>query len=134
MKKILFILFTAFAICSCNNSDDITEIFQNHTWELAFFQEGTTRTPAKDNYTIQFYENVFVASTPSGSEITGEWNADDESREFKCRNMKINGDISNDATAIKMETFLKKATYYSGDANWLQIKQSDNIYMQFYNR
>ena len=133
IKKILFI-FIAVVICSCNDSDDIAEIFMNKTWKLSFIQEGTERVNAKDGYTMIFYENVFAISTPNGSDITGRWTVDNESRRLQCSEIKTNGNISNDATAVKMEIILKKATHYEGDANWLQIKQTDNIYMQFHNR
>lgn len=136
MKKVIWIICMTIALCSCNDSDDINEIFMNRNWTLSFFQEGTTRTPSpeKENYIIRFYEGSFVASSTNGAEITGNWSADNKTRDFACTNIRTNSKAESDATAGKMTTFLKKATHYEGDANWLKIKQTDNVYMQFYNR
>lgn len=135
MRKILFILITAITLTGCDNSDDLSEIFQNRTWQLAFFQEGTTRNIAKDGYSIRFYESSFTANTPSGAAIIGNWQADNKKRTMRCSNVRINeGSIANDTTATKMKLFLEKASSYNGDANWLQIRQQNNVYMQFHNR
>ncbi len=135
MKKILFILISTIAFIGCDNSDDLSEIFQNRTWKLSFFQEGNTRSIAKEGYIIRFYENSFTANTPSGAAIVGNWQADNKNRTLRCTNVRIGeGNIVNDTTATKMKLFLEKASSYNGDANWLQIRQQSHIYMQFHNR
>ncbi len=136
MKKFIGIILMAIALCGCNNSDDINEIFINRNWTLSFFQEGTTRTPSpeKENYIIRFYDGSFAASSTNGAEITGNWSADSKTRDFACTNIRTNSIAESDITASKMVTFLRKATHYDGDANWLQIKQTDNVYMQFHNK
>lgn len=135
MKKILYLITVALIFASCNNSDDLNEIFQSRTWKLSFFQEGTTRNIAKEGYNIMFYEGSFTANTPSGAAIAGNWQADNKSRTMRCTNVRvIQGNIAKDTTATKMKQFLERASSYNGDANWLQIRQQSNIYMQFHNR
>lgn len=141
MNKRIYIKTAAFFACmaifmtSCNNSDDLNEIFQNNTWKLSFFREGTSNTAVKGDYNVKFYDNSFTATTPSGAAISGMWKADNKSRTFNCTNIRVsNGNIGNDTTAIKMKTFFEKATTYQGDANYLQIKQQNNVFMQFHNR
>lgn len=135
MKKIFIAIISAILFAGCDNSDDLGEIFQNHTWKLSFFQEGVTRSIAKDGYIIRFYESSFTANTPSGAAIVGNWQADNKNRALQCTNIRISeGSIANDTTAMKMKLFLEKASSYNGDANWLQIRQQSNVYMQFHNR
>lgn len=135
MKKILYLITVALIFASCNNSDDLNEIFQSRTWKLSFFQEGTTRNIAKEGYSIMFYEGSFTANTPSGAAISGNWQADNKSRTMRCTNVRVvQGNIAKDTTATKMKQFLERASSYNGDANWLQIRQQSNVYMQFHNR
>jgi len=129
------------AICTmllfgnCTNSDDITDIFMNRIWKLSFFNEGTSRTSAKSGYNIQFHEETFTATTPSGAVISGKWQADGKNRAFQCKQVRVTtGNISNDTTAVKMKKFLEESTTYNGDTNYLQIKIQNNAYMQFHNR
>lgn len=135
MKKALCLIIVTLIFVGCNKSDDLNEIFQSRTWKLSFFQEGTTRNIAKEGYSIRFYENSFTANTPSGAAIIGNWQADNKSRTMQCSNIRIaQGSIARDTTATKMKQFLERASSYNGDANWLQIRQQSNIYMQFHNR
>lgn len=135
MKKIFFALIATLLLTGCESGDDLGEIFLNKTWKLSFFQEGRERNIAKEGYSIRFYESSFTANTPSGAAIVGNWQADNKNRTLRCTNVRVgDGSIAKDTTATKMKLFLEKAQSYNGDANWLQIRQQDNIYMQFHNR
>ncbi|MBO5865368.1 MAG: lipoprotein [Bacteroidaceae bacterium] len=135
MKKIFFALIATLLLTGCESGDDLGEIFLNKTWKLSFFQEGRERNIAKDGYSIRFYESSFTANTPSGAAIVGNWQADNKNRTLRCTNVRVgDGSIAKDTTATKMKLFLEKASSYNGDANWLQIRQQDNVYMQFHNR
>ena len=135
MKKIFFALIATLLLTGCESGDDLGEIFLNKTWKLSFFQEGRERNIAKDGYSIRFYESSFTANTPSGAAIVGNWQADNKNRALRCTNVRVgDGSIAKDTTATKMKLFLEKASSYNGDANWLQIRQQDNVYMQFHNR
>lgn len=136
MKKTLTILFLLLALTACNNSDDINEIFQNRTWTLSFFDEAGLKTSTGGkNYTIEFTNEIFTLTTPSGAVISGNWSAKADSRQFTTSNIRIlQGSIAGDGIAQKMKSFLENATSYGGDANYLQIKINSKTYMQFYNR
>ncbi len=135
MKKIYFALIATLLLTGCESGDDLGEIFLNKTWKLSFFQEGRERNIAKEGYSIRFYESSFTANTPSGAAIVGNWQADNKNRTLRCTNVRVgDGSIAKDTTATKMKLFLEKASSYNGDANWLQIRQQDNVYMQFHNR
>ena len=135
MKKIFFAFIATLLLTGCESGDDLGEIFLNKTWKLSFFQEGRERNIAKDGYSIRFYESSFTANTPSGAAIVGNWQADNKNRTLRCTNVRVgDGSIAKDTTATKMKLFLEKASSYNGDANWLQIRQQDNVYMQFHNR
>ena len=135
MKKIFFALIATLLLTGCESGDDLGEIFLNKTWKLSFFQEGRERKIAKEGYSIRFYEGSFTANTPSGAAIVGNWQADNKNRTLRCTNVRVgDGSIAKDTTATKIKLFLEKASSYNGDANWLQIRQQDNVYMQFHNR
>ncbi|MBQ5731242.1 MAG: hypothetical protein IIV57_06455 [Bacteroidaceae bacterium] len=135
MKKIYFALIATLLLTGCESGDDLGEIFLNKTWKLSFFQEGRERNIAKEGYSIRFYESSFTANTPSGAAIVGNWQADNKNRTLRCTNVRVgDGSIAKDTTATKMKLFLEKSSSYNGDANWLQIRQQDNVYMQFHNR
>lgn len=133
---IVFFLVAALSFCACSNEDDIGEIFTGHDWTLAFIQEGNDKSTPKDgDYTIVFNSSTFTLTTPANATITGNWQADGESRSFRCSNIRTTENINSDNTANKMKQLLQNATSYAGDANWLQIiVQTGNVFMQFHNK
>ena len=70
MKKFIWIICMTIALCSCNDSDNINEIFMNRNWTLSFFQEGTTRTPSpeKENYII-IDKDGYITLTDEGLSV-----------------------------------------------------------------
>ncbi len=129
------ILFISILLCTCSQSDDITDIFMNRTWKLSFIKEGERNIDPKGIYNLKFFDGVFTTTTPKGATITGKWSADGDNRTFQCTQVNVsNGDIANDSIAKKMKVIFEKASKYEGDINYLQIKQQNNIYMQFHNR
>lgn len=132
---IIISLALAALFTSCDNGDDLTDIFLSHPWKLALFNEGGRRTPGNDNYVMQFYDATFSVSTRSDAVITGYWTADNKQRTFSCSRVRVeNGSIEGDTIAQKMEKILKEAGYYEGDTNYLQILVQKNKYMQFHNK
>ena len=131
------LLLLSLTIVSCDNGDDLTEIFQSHTWNMAFFYENGIRTsPSKDSkYTLKFHDSTFEFTTNSGATITGYWQADNKKRTFRCSQVKVNnGSIEADEIASKAEKIFKDARYYEGDSNFLKIMIQENIFMQFHNK
>lgn len=137
MRKIIIaaILFLPTLLCTCSQSDDVTDIFLNRTWTLSFIREGANNIEPKGIYKLQFFDGTFTATTPKGATITGRWQADGDNRNFECSQVRTNGgSISGDSIATKMKTIFEKSVSYAGDINYLQIKQQSNVYMQFHNR
>lgn len=133
--KIVFVLTMALLCFSCDEEDNLEEIFTDSAWTLSFIQEGAEKSTPDKDYVITFQNNTFVLTTYDGTTITGNWQADADSRAFTCNNIKASSDISNDKIALTMYNILEKAISYSGDSNWLQIvQQPNNVFMQFYNR
>ena len=134
-KSLIFILTLA-AFAACDNSDDISEIFIGNDWKLSFTEEGGIRRWSSHDspYSLKFGANNFNASTPNGGKISGQWQANGMTREFRCSNIRTEGISANDTIARQMVQLFKEATSYGGDSNYLQIFKNKNHYMQFYNR
>lgn len=133
VKRIIFASTILLIVASCAH-DDIGEIFIDRDWTLSLVKEGSVIRYSNKLYKVSFTEDAFNATTPSGSTISGKWNADNKNRSFHCWNIKTAGSLKGDTIAEKMLNIFTNATSYDGDTNWLQIKQQKNTYMQFYNR
>ena len=133
--RAIFALSLPFVAVSCVGDDDINAIFRERTWKLTYIKEGSVQRYTKEKvYSIEFLERTFTATMPNGATITGNWLANgDSSHSFTCNNIRTNGNIKGDTIALKMRDILTNAKSYSGDTNWLQIKQQENTFMQFYN-
>ena len=85
VKGAIFVLAFA-AIVSCNNSDDINEIFIGHDWILTYIENGGIRrwSSHENAYSLTFGANSFNATTPGGGRISGRWHANGATREFRC--------------------------------------------------
>ena len=123
-------------VASCNDSDDISEIFIGHNWRLTYVEEGGIRRwPSQENsYSLMFGETTFDAYTPNGGKIRGQWSANGKTREFRCTSIRTEGISANDTIAMGMLQMFNDATYYDGDIHYLQIIKEKNHLMQFYNR
>ena len=135
INRVIFALLLPCLAMSCIGDDDINEIFREQDWKLTYIKEGSVQRYTKEKiYSINFQERTFTATTPSGATITGNWQANgDESHSFVCTGIRTTGNLSGDTIGLKMREILKNARKYNGDTNWLQIKQEENIFMQFYN-
>ena len=132
-KRVIFALMLAFSLASCSK-DDIDDIFIEREWKVTYINEGgVKRYTQGKKYTVQFLDNTFKATTPTGGTIEGNWQANGDTRQFSCSNLRTSGLQAKDTIAQKMLQILTSAKKYDGDTNWLQIKQQDNIFIQFYN-
>lgn len=133
IKRIIFATILVTAVIACKE-DDINEIFVEREWKLTLIKDGGEIKYTQDKvYTIQFFDNTFKATLTNGGAINGNWKANGSTREFSCSNVRTSGSFAGDTIAQKMVQILTNAKKYSGDTNWLQIKQQENVYMQFYN-
>ena len=133
----LFTLATfTLLFAACSKEDDLDEIFVGNNWKLSFVQNGTTReVPEKGEYKFTFYDTTFRIVTPGGAIIGGNWEAGASSREFRCSNIMVTGNIVTDAIASLVYDILRSAKSYEGDSHYLKINKLRNKeYIQLYNR
>lgn len=130
IKRTIFAVALIAGIAACTKDDDIEDIFVDRAWTLTYIQEGGSRKYTEGKrYSMLFADGAFTATTPSGNTITGEWQANGDTRSFTCYNVRANGNISKDTIAQKMYNILTNVKKYEGDTNWLRIKQQENVYM-----
>ena len=133
IKRIIFATILVTAVIACKE-DDINEIFVEREWKLTLINYGGEKKYTEGKiYAIQFFDNTFKATLPNGGTINGNWKANGNTREFSCSNVRTSGSFAGDTIAQKMVQILTNAKKYNGDTNWLQIKQQENVFMQFYN-
>lgn len=134
-KRIIFAATFALTLTACTPDDNISEIFVGRQWTLSYIQEGSVkRYNGAKKYDVLFTDATFSATTPSGSTISGKWEANGETRKFHCWNVQTTGTLKGDTIAEKMLRIFTDATSYDGDTNWLQIKKDKKTFMQFYNK
>lgn len=134
IKRIIFAVVFAGTISACSSDDDVKEIFLDREWNLTYINDGGVKIFTKDKiYSVTFLDNGFKVAAPGGVGISGKWKADGGTHEFRCSDIRTSGNIQGDTIATKMLQIFTNAKKYSGDTNWLQIKQQDNVFMQFYN-
>lgn len=133
-KRTIFAVILILGTVACTHDDDIKDIFEEREWALSYVQEGTIKRFSDKKYSVQFIDNSFNATMPGGATISGKWEADGDSRKFRCWSIQATGNLKNDTIAQKMLQIFTDATAYDGDTHWLQIKQQKNVFMQFYSK
>lgn len=134
IKRVIFALVLMSGVAACTSDDDLKEIFINREWKLTYINDGSVKRYTKNRiYSVTFLDGSFSVAMPGGASINGKWKANGETREFQCSNIRTSGNMEGDTLAQKMLQIFTNAKKYSGDTNWLQIRQNDNTYMQFYN-
>lgn len=138
MKKALYILAIAgwLTLQACDSEDNVKGIFIENDWKLSFLIYDAQRTSiAGKVYSLDFTEQTFTFTTPTGATITGQWKADGGTRSFQCNNVKVaSGSIGGDTIVPKVKDILENAQRYEGNDIYLQIHSADNNYMQFYSK
>ncbi len=135
MKTRLLILVTVMlALCSCNKSDDLDEIFSgkfkitgyrvNGQWDNEKLKE---LNKSMDNYWIIFSGGTFNGMLIENIPFNGTWKADAESRSMKMTVGEI--PVYPSELSRFVINILKNATSYSGDHNVLRIQQDNNNYI-----
>lgn len=133
-KRAIFAIMLMLTATACTQDDDIKDIFVERAWTLSYIQEGSVKRFSNKKYDVSFIDNSFNATAPNGATISGKWEADGDSRRFRCWNIQTTGSFKGDTIAQKMLQIFTDATAYDGDTHWLQIKQQKNVFMQFYSK
>ena len=139
LKHLFYMLLILPILCSCNNEDDINEIFISGIWNVGNFYNGGDWNKVNDgarpaytkeedlkalNYmTVTFLEDGSLQGRLSNGTFTAKWSANGEDRTLSITNLKTTATPSGKAKQL-IEA-LKNAAYYKGDKNYLKIAPSD---------
>ena len=146
LKNLLYLLVICPFLISCNNEDDVEEIFQSGTWNVANFFERADWNEHNDkgrpvytkkedikhlnNIKVIFEENGNLkGKTPTG-EFNGVWQANGKDRSISITQIKTSG--VQTSFSNKVIEYLGNARFYKGDKNYLKIAPEDTkTYIQF---
>lgn len=151
MKSIIKYIFSFLVIplflSSCNQEDDIYEIFASGTWRvnnyytdcnwnnLAYKPGNPVFTSVDDlkiinSFTVIFEDDGTMRGNIDGGTFTAKWNADAKDRSFSITN--ISASISLSGKNAEFINRLKNVKYYQGDSKTMQLAPQDKTtYIQF---
>lgn len=151
MKSIIKYIFSFLVIplflSSCNQEDDIYEIFASGTWRvnnyytdcnwnnLAYKPGNPVFTSVDDlkiinSFTVIFEDDGTMRGNIDGGTFTAKWNADAKDRSFSITN--ISASVSLSGKNAEFINRLKNVKYYQGDSKTMQLAPQDKTtYIQF---
>ena len=147
IKYILMLIILPFALCGCNQEDDVFEIFSSGIWRvnnyytdcnwnnLAYKSGNPVFTTENDLkvvnlFTVVFEEDGSMKGEIEGGTFTARWSANPEDRSFSITN--INATISLSGKNAEFITRLKNVKFYQGDSKIMQLApQEKTTYIQF---
>lgn len=151
MKSIIKYIFSFLVIpmflVSCNQEDDIYEIFASGTWRvnnyytdcnwnnLAYKPGNPVFTSVDDlkiinSFTVVFEDDGTMRGNIDGGTFTAKWNADAKDRSFSITN--ISASVSLSGKNAEFINRLKNVKYYQGDSKTMQLAPQDKTtYIQF---
>lgn len=151
MKSIIKYIFSFLVIpmflVSCNQEDDIYEIFASGTWRvnnyytdcnwnnLAYKPGNPVFTSVDDlkiinSFTVIFEDDGTMRGNIDGGTFTAKWNANAKDRSFSITN--ISASISLSGKNAEFINRLKNVKYYQGDSKTMQLAPQDKTtYIQF---
>ena len=144
--SILFVLTTMLlSVCllaSCDNEDDIDDIFVGKTWYVTGATINGTSISGDDikslyvspsSYMIYFSsDNTFSGILAASSNISGKWTADGKKQKMTMTFSKAEN-VNSSTLSSNIYNILKDATSYSGDVNNIQIKEDKKNFVRFTN-
>lgn len=138
LKHILYLFLALPLMYSCNDEDDINEIFVSGTWNVVNYfgkanwdkengepvykgdKEGIEALKIISNFSITFSEDgTFIGTMQNNSTFNGTWQANGKDRRI---DLLIQGS-PNTSSQFNREfiNYLKEAYYYKGDSNVLLL-------------
>lgn len=139
LKSILYIIALLPLLASCNNEDDIQEIFVSGTWNVGNFYTGgnwnkynegglpryTKEEELKilNQMTILFMENGTLQGQTTNGTFTANWEANGKDRTVRISNIKTTA--SPTGKGKEFIEALKEAAFYKGDSNYLKFAAED---------
>ena len=141
LQFILFLIVACipvFIATSCNQEDDIDEIFLGKTWKItgACINGKTLNgTDLKelylsdDSYKLTFTANQLTGSMAAGSSFAGTWQANGKKQTFSCT-IQSETDINSTSLSISLFNILRTSQKYEGDSNVLILKSDNTNYIR----
>ena len=139
LKQLLSILCFLPLLWSCNNEDDIYEIFVSGTWNVGNFYTGgnwdKTNDGARPKYTkeedikmlnaltINFLDDGTLQGRISNGTFSANWQANADDRSVSITNLKTSATPSGKSK--ELIDALKNAAFYKGDSNYLKLASED---------
>lgn len=150
LRFILYILLALPLLCSCNNEDDLDEIFASGTWYVVNYfgkanwdrengdpvykptdNEGRKALAIIHTFTLTFKSDGTFTGSMERGDFSGTWQADGKERTIRLRitsNPNTSG-YSHSKTYIET---LENAVFYRGDSNYIMLAPEDKkTYIQF---
>ncbi len=139
VRRLMPYLFLLMVLGSCNDEDDVTEIFTGKTWKLTYIGSTDDWTDLSSGvnlnnyleekqpqnaYTVIFYDGSVRITGGEATVWTGTWSADGKSNTF---HITIT-DKQGEGTTANEKTFLELiagACYYRGSSVLLRLFDSD---------
>ena len=139
LKFFIYTLLTIPLFWSCNNDDDIHEIFISGTWNVGNFYNGGDWNKVNDGarpvytkeedfkalniLTIAFMEDGTLQGRITNGTYTANWEANGDHRTISITNLKTSATPTGKSKEF-IEA-LKNAAYYKGDSNYLKLASED---------
>lgn len=128
------------AFTSCDNEDDISDIFVGRTWYVT----GATVNGQSidgdelkeiyaqaDSYHLTFTATAFSGCLVVGSTLSGSWTADGKSHAISLQ-IKDAKSVESSTVSRNIYYILRDAASYKGDVNELRIYKDSQNFVRFY--
>lgn len=146
LKHILCLLMVLPMMTSCNNEDDVNEIFISGTWNVGNFYNGGKWSKLNDGarpqytkeedlkalnaLTVNFMDDGTMQGSIAGGTFTANWQADGDNRTVSITNLKVTGTNPTGKSKELIEA-LRNAAHYKGDSNYLKLaNEKKDSYVQ----
>lgn len=139
LKGIFYILVMLPLLWSCNDEDDINEIFISGTWNVGNFYSGGNWNKQNESglpkytkeedlkvlnqMTISFLDNGTLQGKTTNGTFTANWEANGKERTVRITNIKAVP--SPTGKGKEFIDALQAAAFYKGDSNYLKLGDED---------
>ncbi len=149
LKHVLLFVLIMVSFVSCNNEDNIDEIFVSGVWKVVNFYGANDWGSLNDGgrpvfiaeadlkvikqLSMTFHDDGSLQGTFVGGSFAGKWSANGKDRTICISNITTNNTPSG--ISLTFINSLKVVAHYKGDSNYLKLAPEDrNSYIQFTHR
>jgi len=136
----VFALLLSLSSVSCDNEDDISDIFVGRTWYVT----GATVNGQSidgdelkeiyaqaDSYRLTFTATAFSGCLVAGSALSGTWTADGKHHTLSIQ-IKDAANVESSTVSRNIYYILRGASSYKGDVNELRIYKDTQNFVRLY--